>query len=219
MTEAWQKIHKGNWVIYGYSVILCFLLQLTKLPPPVHCHSFYFLCLYVCYHKSISIWTENTRWAYDFGYITLLSSSLPLNFLFAECWLEVLVKHRMVAESVPGQLPLFIAKAKLTRRTSVLVITLDKLIHCCTTPLVNKSFVKSKLNLPSYILGLLPLIIPSASIRNLVLSSLQCLFKLLWTDVRSPFSCCFSRLNKSRFVSLFLKVTYFWPMTVMPVLS
>lgn len=143
-----------------------------------------------------------------------------LSFLFAERWLEVLVKHRVVAQSIPGQLLLFIAKSKTTRRTSALGITLGKLLPSCTTLLENKSYLKSKLNLLSCILGLLPLIIPSASIRsNLILSSLQFPFKLLWADVRSPFSCCFARLNKPRFVSLFSKVTYFWLMTVQPILS
>lgn len=163
----------------------------------MHCHSFYFHCLFVCYHKSKSVWIETTRWAYEFGYITFLSFSFPLSFLFEECWLEVLVKHRIVAQSIQSQLPLFTAKSKSRRRTSPPVITLGKLIHVCIILLVNESSVKSKLNPPSCILGLLLLIVPSASIRrNLVLWSLQFSYQLVWADVRWPFRCCFARLHK-----------------------
>lgn len=91
------------------------------------------------------------------------------------------VGHRNVAKAVPGQLPLFLAKLKTPGRTIPLVTALGKLIHCCTALLVNNFFLKSKLNLPSCILGLLSLIVPSASTRrNLVLPSVQFPFKLLW---------------------------------------
>ena len=131
----------------------------------------------------------------------------------------MLVGHRNVVKAVPGQLPLFLDKSKTPRRTILLVTPLGKLLHCCTTLLVNNCFQKSRLNVPSCILGLLPLIVPSASTkRNLVLPSMQFLFKLLRAAIRSALSCCFARLNKTRILSLFSKVTYFWPMTVLLVL-
>ena len=117
--------------------------------------------------------------------------------------METLVGHRNTAKAVPGQLPLFLAKSKATSRTFPLVTTLGKLCHCCTTLLANNFFLKSKLNLPSCVLGVLPLIVPSASTRrNLGLPSVQFPLKLLWG---ASLSCCFARLNEHRFLSLFSK--------------
>lgn len=47
--------------------------------------------------------------------------------------MAVLVEHRMVAQPIPGQQPLFTAKSKTTRRTSPLVVTLGKL-HTAALP-------------------------------------------------------------------------------------
>lgn len=130
----------------------------------------------------------------------------------------MLAGHRNVAKAVPGQLPLFPAKSKTPRRTIPLVTPLGKLIHCRTILLVNNLFLKSKVNLPSSTLGLLPPLVPSASTRrNSVLPSVQLPFKLLWAALnnRSPLSCFFTKLNKLRFLSFFSKVTYFWPITVL----
>lgn len=75
-----------------------------------------------------------------------------------KCWLDT--------KAVPGQLPLFPAKAKTPRRPIPPVTPLGKLIHCRTILLVNNLFLKSKVNLPSSILGLLPPLVPSASTRR-----------------------------------------------------
>lgn len=113
----------------------------------------------------------------------------------------------------------FLAESKTPRRTIPLVTPLGKLIHCHTTLLVNNFFLRFRLNFPSCILGLLPLIVPSASTRrNFVSPSVQFPFKLLWAAIRSPLSCCFARLNKPRFLSLFSNATYFWTVTVLLVL-
>lgn len=123
---------------YDYSVIICFLLQLTQWPSPVHCHYFYFHCLHICYHESRSVWRQNTRWAHKFVYIIYLYSSFPSRFLFAEGWLEAPFGHRDVVKAILGQLPLFLAKSKTSRRTIPLVLSLGKLFYCCITLLVNK---------------------------------------------------------------------------------
>lgn len=122
---------------------------------------------FAVYNKSKSVWRENPRWKDEFEYIIFLSSSFPSCFLFAEDRLEMLLGKRNAAKAIPGQLLLVLAKWKIPWRSSPLVIPLGKLFHCCTTLLVNNIFLKSKLNLPSCILGLLPLIVPSASSRGM----------------------------------------------------
>lgn len=99
----------------------------------------------------------------------------------------------------------FSSQVEESKRAIPLVTPGVKLLHCHTA-----------LKLPRCILGLLSLIAPSVSTRrNLVLPSVQFPIKLLWAAIRSPLSCCFTRLNKTRFLSLFSKVTYFWPVTVL----
>lgn len=104
----------------------------------------------------------------------------------------MLAGHGDAAKAVPGQLPLSPVEWKTPSRTVPLVTPLGKLLHHRTILPVKNFFLKSKVNLPSCISGLSPLLVPSASTgRNLVLPSVQ-----------FPLSCCGQLLGHHRAAAL-----------------